>query len=149
MYVPKSIILSQLKKCFLTCMYRNPSSLINSKNKVEEFSNELDKTLDNIKGKNPYINIVIGDLNTKNIAWWGEVSDYPGEAIPGTTTLHGLHEIINQPTHFYTGKRPSCIDLIFCSQPNLISEFEVLPSLLPQCHHHIIVPFALDLQKKV
>ena len=126
------------KKCFLTCIYCNPSSLNNSKNKVEEFTNGLDKTLDNINGKNPYINIAIGDLNAKNTAWWGEISDYPGEAISGTTTLHGLHEIINQPTHFYPGKRPLCIDLIFCSQPNLISESGVLPSLLPQCHHHII-----------
>ena len=120
------------KKCFLTCIYRNLTSLNNSKNNVEEFSNGHEKTLDNIKGKNSYTNIAISDMNAKNNAWWGEISDYPGEAISGITTLHGLHETINQTTHFYPGKRPSWIDLIFCSQPNLFSESRVLPSLLPQ-----------------
>ena len=93
--------------------------------------------MDNIKGKNPYINLVIGDLNAKNTAWWGDITDYQGEVISDAASLHGLHEIINQPTHFYPGKSPSCIDVIFCSQPNLISESGVLPSLLPQCHHGI------------
>ena len=126
------------KKCFFTCIYRNPSSENNSKNTVDEFANELDTTLDNIKGKNSYINFVIGDLNAKNTVWWGDTTDYPGEVIADKTSLHGLHELINQPTHFYPGKRPSCIDLIFCSQPNLISVSGVLPSLLPQCHHDMI-----------
>ena len=62
----------------------------------------------------------------------------PVESIADITGLHGFHQIINQPTHFYPGKNPSCIELIFCSQPNLISESGVLLSLLPQCHHDII-----------
>ena len=69
---------------------------------------------------------------------WGDTTDYPGETISNITGLHGLHEIINEPTHFYPGRTPSCIDLIFCSQPNLITESGVLPSLLSQCHHSII-----------
>ena len=63
-------------KCFFTCIYRNPSSENNTKDKVDEFSNELEKTLNNIKGKNPFINFVVGDLNAKNTAWWGETTDY-------------------------------------------------------------------------
>ena len=126
------------RKCFFTCVYRNPSSENNSKEKIDEFVNKMSNTLENIKGKNPYINFVIGDLNAKNSVWWGDITDYPGESISDITVLHGLHQIINQPTHFYPGKNPSCIDLIFCSQPNLICETGVLPSLLPQCHHDII-----------
>ena len=57
--------------------------------------------------------------------------DHPGDAISDIAGLHSLHEIINQPTHFYPCKTPSCVVLIFYSQPNLIS----LPSLLPQYHH--------------
>ena len=125
------------KKCFFTCLYRNPSNENNSRDKVDEFTNELNNTLDNIKGKNPYVNLVIGDFNAKNTAWWGDTTDYPGESISNITGLHGLLEIINQPTHFYPGKNPSCIDIIFFSQPNLISESGVTPSLLPQCHHDI------------
>ena len=126
------------KKCFFTCLYRNPSIENNTKEIIDEFSDELNNTLDNIKGKNPYINLVVGDFNAKNTTWWGDTTDYPGERISDITNLHGLHEIINQPTHLYPGKSPTCIDQFFCSQPNLISESGVLPSLLPQCHHDII-----------
>ena len=31
-----------------------------------------------------------------------------------------------------------CIDLIFISQPNLITESGVHPSLHPNCHHQVI-----------
>ena len=104
------------RKCFFTCIYRNPSS------EVDKFANELNNTLNNIKGKNPDTNFIIGDRNAKNTTWWGDTTGYPGETISNITGLHGLHEIINEPTNFYPGKTPSCIDLIFCSQPNLITE---------------------------
>ena len=114
------------------------------RDKVDEFTNELNITLDNIKWRNPYVNLVVGDFNAQNTAWWwwwwgggGDTDDYPGESISIITGLHGLHEIINPPTHFYPGKNLSYIDIIFCSQPNLISESGVTPSLLPQCHHDI------------
>ena len=66
------------KKCFFTCIYRNPSKENNSTEKVDEFCSELDNTLNKIKGKNPYINLVIGDLNAKNTAWYGVTTDYSG-----------------------------------------------------------------------
>ena len=125
------------KKYFFTCVYRNPSSDNNLKDNVDDFANELNSPLENIKEKNPYINFVIGD-NAKNTGWWGDFTDYPGGIISNNTDLHGLDEIIHQPTHFYPGKNPSCIDLIFCTQINLISESGVLPSLLTQCHHDIL-----------
>ena len=65
--------------------YRNPSSENNTKNKIDELSNELNTTFDNIKGKNPCINFIIGDLNAKNSVWWGDISDYPGEPISDIT----------------------------------------------------------------
>ena len=33
----------------------------------------------------------------------------------------------------------SCVDLIFTSQPNLVMDAGVHPSLHPNCHHHEIV----------
>ena len=42
-----------------------------------------------LKGKH-YINFVIGDLNAKNTAWWGDVSAYPGEAISDVTGLREM-----------------------------------------------------------
>ena len=46
-------------------MCRNPPAENNSKDKVDEFANELNNTLDNIKGKTPYTNFVIGEFNAK------------------------------------------------------------------------------------
>ena len=45
--------------------------------------------------------------------------------------------MINEPKHILQSSC-SCIDLIFISQPNLITESGVHPSLHPNSHHHII-----------
>ena len=53
------------------------------------------------------------------------------------TSHYNLHQLINTPTHILPNSE-SCIDLIFTSQPNLISESGVHASLFPRCHHQII-----------
>ena len=126
------------KKCFFTCIYRNPSAENNTNVNVDNFCTKLSDTFTNINGKNSYVNFVVGDLNAKNSTWWGDVTDYPGEKILDATSSNGLHQIITEPTHFYPGKTPSCIDLIFCSQPIIVLESGTLPSLLPQCHHSMV-----------
>ena len=45
--------------------------------------------------------------------------------------------MINEPTHLLQNS-PSCIDLIFTSQPNIVVESGVHSSLNPKCHHQII-----------
>ena len=45
------------RKCVFTCIYRNPSSENNSNDKVDEFANELNNTLNNIKGKIPILTL--------------------------------------------------------------------------------------------
>ena len=75
------------RKCFFTCIYRNPSSENNSNDKVDEFANKLNNILNNIKGKNSYINFIIGELNAKNTTWWGDTTDYSGETIPNITAF--------------------------------------------------------------
>ena len=135
------------KKCFFTCLYRNPSQENNQKENVDLFANLLRSTLDNINGKNPYVNVLVGDMNAKNSVWWGNQTDYPGDIIHDVSTHHNFYQLIDHPTHFYPGKKASCIDLFFCSRPRLISQVGTLPSLLSQCHHGII--FAkIDLQTK-
>ena len=47
--------------------------------------------------------------------------------------------MINKPTHI-SGAYSSCIDLILISQPNLVVESGVHPSLHSNCHHQIIFP---------
>ena len=46
-------------------------------------------------------------------------------------------QLIKEPTHII-GNSSSCIDLLFCSQPNLVMESGVHPSLNTSCHHQII-----------
>ena len=52
--------------------------------------------------------------------------------------LLGYSQIINEPTNIEPNKSPSCIDLILTSQPNLVVESGVHPSLMSICHHQII-----------
>ena len=46
------------------------------------------------------------------------------------------HQVINEPTHILENFS-FCIDLIITSQPNLITESGVHPSLHPNCHQVI------------
>ena len=50
---------------------------------------------------------------------------------------NNLHQLINTPTHILPNSE-SCIDLLFTSQHNLVSESGVHASLFPRCHHQII-----------
>ena len=45
--------------------------------------------------------------------------------------------MIAEPTNFEPNKNPSCIDLIFTDQPNLVLESGTKSSLDPLCHHQI------------
>ena len=45
--------------------------------------------------------------------------------------------MINNPIHI-SDTYSSCIDLIFTSQPNLLVEPDIHPSLHPNCHHQIV-----------
>ena len=49
----------------------------------------------------------------------------------------GLTQLITEPTNFEPNKNPSCIDLIFTDQPNLVTSSGTRSSLDPLCHHQI------------
>ena len=48
-----------------------------------------------------------------------------------------MSQVINEPTHILDISK-SCLDLIFTSQPNVIMDSGVHPSLHSNCHHQII-----------
>ena len=56
--------------------------------------------------------------------------------IDNLTSSFGFHQIINETTHVLNNC-PSCIVLIFTSQPNLVAKSEVHSSLHANCHHQI------------
>ena len=123
------------KRFFIVALYRSPSQ------SIEEFSNfkiKLEQTIININNNNPYISIFIGDFNARNANWWeGDPDNYQGLDLEEIFTHYGLQQIINSPTHILPNSA-SCIDLLFSSQPNLITDSGVHASLFPRCHHQII-----------
>ena len=80
----------------------------------------------------------IGDFNARNTIWWcGDKNNSEGLEINELSSYYNLHQLIKNPTHILPNSE-SCIDLLFTSQPNLISESGVHASLFPRCHHQII-----------
>ena len=49
---------------------------------------------------------------------------------------YNLHQLINTPTHILRDSE-LCIDLLFTSQPNFLSETGIHASLFPRCHRQI------------
>ena len=61
-----------------------------------------------------------------------------GSQIEFLASQFAMSQVINEQTHILDNSK-SCIDLIFTSQPNMIIDSGVHPSLHPNCHHQIIV----------
>ena len=82
--------------------------------------------------------VVIGDFNTKSKHWCSQGStNFKGTTIENVTSQFGLSQIITEATHILESSS-SCIDDIFTTQPNLVVESGVHPSLHPNCHHQIV-----------
>ena len=78
----------------------------------------------------------MGDFNAKSTNWCAnDKNSFEGNKIEHVTSQFGLSQIINEPTHILDSSS-SCIDLT--SQPNLVIESGVYPSLHQNCHHQII-----------
>ena len=105
---------------------------------MKKFKNGWENTILNINNSNPYITIFIGYFNARNTFWCdSDIINTEGLDLSELSSHHNLHQLINTPTHILPNSE-SCIDLLFTSQPNLISESGVHASLFPRCHHQII-----------
>ena len=82
--------------------------------------------------------MVLGDFNTKNKLWFDQDNtSYEGSILNELMAQYGLTQIIHEPTHILESS-VSCIDLIFTSQENLVTNSGVHSSLHPNCHHQIV-----------
>ena len=110
------------------------------------FLDNFELTLDTLAQKNAFLVVAFGNFNAKARKWHNKnITSNEGRKIEAVTSQNGLHEEINEPTHFLSNSS-SCIDLIFDSQPNLLIESSVHPSLHQSYHHQIIyVKFNLDI----
>ena len=78
---------------------------------------------------NLFLLVAIGDFNAKSIDWYtNDQTSFEGNKTEHITLQFGLSQIINEPTHILDPSS-SCIDLVFTSQPNLVTESGVHPSL--------------------
>ena len=77
------------------------------------------------------------DFNALSSKWCRyDISNDEGVEIDYVTKIHGLEQLIYEPTHILSNSS-SCIELIFTNQPNLVIDSGTHPSLHPNCHHQI------------
>ena len=136
-FLSECIILELLydNKKFLFCsLYRSPSQ---TTEEFQEFLNNLENILINMYDSNPFSLTLLGDFNVRSANWWsGDITSNEGLLIDSLTSYYGLHQLISEPTH-KSNNSSTCIDLIFTSQPNLVTNSGVYSSLHPDCHHQI------------
>ena len=122
------------KVCKFLTLYRSPSQ---NRDEFETFLDNLELNFDHMADKNPYLMVALGDFNAKSNSWYrNDSTDTEGSKIDILTSTFGFHQIINEATHILNNSS-SCIDLIFTSQTNLVTESGVHSSLHENCHHQI------------
>ena len=98
----------------------------------------LDLTLEVLTQKNPFLTVIIGDLNAKFNKWCSTDKTTPEAAkLDNLISQYGLTQLLKEPTNISDNYR-SCISLIFTRQPNLVVDFGIHPSLHENCHHQIV-----------
>ena len=89
--------------------------------------------------------MLIRDLNAKSKNWYSpDKSILKENEVENVTAKFGLQQIIKEPTHI-SNTSSSCIDLIFTSQPNLITDSGVHSSLHSNCHQIVFAKFNLHI----
>ena len=97
--------------------------------------------LDALSAKNPFLTVMIGDFNAKSSSWYlNDVTSFEVSQIEFLASQFAMSQVINEPTHILDNSK-SCIDLIFTSQPNMIMDSGVHPSLHSNCHQMIYGKF--------
>ena len=125
------------KNIFFGVIYRSPSIKYGTQ-EFDNFLNNFHELYSKIKNENPFSVFFTGDFNGHNQQWWpGGDTTAEGNSIEELTSNLGITQLINEPTNFEPNKNPSCIDLIFTDQPNLVMESGTRSSLDTLCHHQI------------
>ena len=128
-------IRSQSEKCFLICAYHSHSQ---SQEEFKIFCLKSDTILSQINDEFPLSSMVNGDFNAVCTNWWkDDITNSAGREIASLTSSAGYTQIIDKPTHVINNS-VSFIDLIFCSNQNLMSKYGVDASIFDKCHHNII-----------
>ena len=85
------------KQCNFVALYRSPSQ---DQVEFDSFSKNLEITLDKLALNNPFILVVIGNLNAKSKnSHPSDRTTYDGNIIETVTSHFGLHQLIHDCTH--------------------------------------------------
>ena len=118
------------KLCNFISLYRSPNQ---SQDDFESFINNLEYDLDSVMVNNRFLTVILGNFNAKLSLWYNnDITTYNGSKIDGVTSQFGLQQIIKEPTNFI-GDSSSCTDLIFTTQPNLVTKSGFHSSLHANC----------------
>ena len=83
---------------------------------------------------------ICNDFKARSKNWYSQdKTSFESKTIESIFSQFALHQLINEPTQLLENSF-SCIDfrVIFTSQPNLVVEPGVHPSVYPNCHHQIV-----------
>ena len=123
------------KICCFIHLYRSPSQ---KHDEFQEFKWNLEMNLHALSTDITFLTVMIADFHAKSSNWYlNDINSFEGSQIEFLASQFAMSQVINEPTHILDNSK-SCIDLIFTSQPNMIMDSGVHPSLHSNCHHQII-----------
>ena len=115
-------------KCFAICTYRSPNQ---TADELNVFPSGFEQICSSIALESPLCSFITGDLNAKCSNWWKDgTTNRCGLELHNLSTLLGYSQLINEPTNFEPNRLPSCIDLFFANQPNLVLESGIATSII-------------------
>ena len=80
----------------IVSLYRSPSQ---SADEYENFLNKLNLTMESITQKNPFLTVVIGEVNARSSKWWmDDKATQEGLKIDNLLSQFSLSQVINEPT---------------------------------------------------
>ena len=118
--------------------YKNKGSTLRPIYEFKYFCTKFYLLMSNINNEFPLYSIIAGDFNARCSRWWKNyITNSTGQEIDSLTSSAGHRQIIDKPTHVINNSM-SCIDLIFCTNKNVISNYGADVSMFKKCHHNII-----------
>ena len=85
-----------------------------------------------------FLYVRLSDFNARCSRWWqNAITNSTGQEIDSLTLSAGYKQMIDKTTHVMNNSM-LCIDLLFCTNQNTISNYRVDVSIFDKCHHNII-----------
>ena len=132
----------------ITCMYRTPSGMTQTslKDFIEYFSSSSKLCTD-------IHTIVLGDFNFPQINWELNLCHHSGDSpenqFLSTMNDNHLSQIVNFPTRFRAGQRPSLLDLVLLHDELLVQSLDTLPAIGKSDHIILSIILTIPIQLKV